>query len=108
MDLFYQREKEKENGYTLKQCLKMFGCSKSGYHAWLIRMKDKDGKRAARLAEEQEIMEHFRKIIAKYGYIPGKRTFHTEMWRKDCCGKTLCKDHEEDESRAEQTEERCL
>lgn len=81
MDLFYRREKEKEDGYNEKQCLKMFGCSKSGYHAWLTRMKDKDGKRAARLAEEQEIMEHFRKIIAKYGYIPGKRTFHTEMWR---------------------------
>ena len=81
MDLFYQREKEKENGYTLKQCLKMFGCSKSGYYAWLERILDKDGKRAARQAEEREIMERFRKIIAKYGYIPGKRTFHTEMWR---------------------------
>ena len=81
MDLFYRREKEKEDGYNEKQCLKMFGCSKSGYHAWLTRMKDEDGKRAAKLAEEQEIMECFRKIIAKYGYIPGKRTFHTEMWR---------------------------
>ena len=81
MDLFYQREKDKENGYTLKQCLKMFGCSKSGYYAWLERVLDKDGKRAAREAEEHEIMECFRKIIAKYGYIPGKRTFRTEMWR---------------------------
>ena len=53
MDLFYRREKEKEDGYNEKQCLKMFGCSKSGYHAWLTRMKDKDGKRAARLAAEQ-------------------------------------------------------
>ena len=66
MDLFYRREKEKEDGYNEKQCLKMFGCSKSGYHAWLTRMKDEDGKRAAKLAEEQEIMECFRKIIAKY------------------------------------------
>ena len=66
MDLFYRREKEKEDGYNEKQCLKMFGCSKSGYHAWLTRMKDEDGKRAAKLAEEQEIIQNG--LILWYSY----------------------------------------
>ena len=79
--IFYEREKQKENGYNLTQCLTIFGCSKSGYFAWKARMEDKDGKRAKKWAEEREIMDQFTQIIAKYGYVPGKRTFHTEMWR---------------------------
>ena len=82
MNIFYLNQKEKENGYTLTECLNMFGCSKSGYYAWLDHMLDRDGKHAAKKAEKQEIMDDFRKIIARRGYVPGKRTFHTEMWRR--------------------------
>ena len=81
MDLFYQREKEKENGYTLKQCLKMFGCSKSGYHAWRSRKEDRSGKAAAIAEEDSRIMDCMKEIIKKRGYVPGKRTFHTDLWR---------------------------
>ena len=81
-DIFYQRQKELKNGMTQAQCLRIFGCSRSGYNSWVKREKDTDGKRAAKEAEERRIMELFRKVIQKHGYVPGKRTFHTELWRE--------------------------
>jgi transposase InsO family protein len=44
-------------------------------------MEDKDGKQAERREADRIIMECFLEIIKTYGYVPGKRTFHTEMWR---------------------------
>ena len=81
MEYFYQKQKELENGMTQAQCLQIFGCSRSGYNSWKERQKDKDGKRAAKAAAEQKIMELMKKIIQKRGYVPGKRTFRTELWR---------------------------
>ena len=82
MEIFYQKQKELEDGMTQAQCLRIFGCSRSGYNSWKERQKDKDGKRAAKAAAEQKIMELIRKIIQKRGYVPGKRTFHTDLWRE--------------------------
>ena len=81
MEYFYQKQKELENGMTQAQCLQIFGCSRSGYNSWKERQKDKDGKRAAKEAAEQKIMELMKKITQKRGYVPGKRTFHTDLWR---------------------------
>jgi hypothetical protein len=82
MEIFYQKQKELEDGMTQAQCLRIFGCSRSGYNSWKERQKDKDGKRAAKAAAEQKIMELIRKNIQKRGYVPGKRTFHTDLWRE--------------------------
>ena len=81
MDIFYQKQKEKKDGLSQTQCLRIFGCSRSGYNSWISRQKDTDGRRAVKEAEEQRIMELFRKIIEKRNYVPGKRTFHTDLWR---------------------------
>lgn len=81
MDLFYRKECGKGNGYNQTQCLKMFGCSKSGYHAWRSRKEDRNGKAAAAAEEETRIMECMKAVIRKRGYVPGKRTFHTDLWR---------------------------
>ncbi|MGF2525871.1 transposase, partial [Ralstonia pseudosolanacearum] len=62
-------------------CLRIFGCSRSGYNSWKERQKDKDGKRAAKEAENRKIMESMRQIVRNRGYVPGKRTFHTDLWR---------------------------
>ena len=82
MEMFYQKQKEKPDGMSQIQCLRIFGCSRSGYNSWVRRQQDSDGKRAAKEADEQRIMELFRKVIQKRGYVPGKRTFHTELWRE--------------------------
>lgn len=81
MEFYYQKQKKLKNGLTQVQCLRIFGCSRSGYNSWKERQKDKDGKRAAREAENQKIMELMRKIIHKRGYVPGKRTFRNDLWR---------------------------
>ena len=81
MDIFYRKQLEKENGYNQMQCLQIFGCSKSGYHAWRNRKADKAGKQAEADEEEKYIMECMKSIIKKRGYVPGKRTFKTDLWR---------------------------
>ena len=98
MEFFYQKQKELENGMTQAQCLRIFGCSRSGYNSWKDRQKDKDGKRAFKEAENKRIMECMRKVIQKRGYVPGKRTFHTDLWRDyhehvsvKCCAKLMRK-----------------
>ena len=81
VNAFITAEKQKSNGYSAEQCLKMFGLSHSGYYAWRDRQQDKDGRRIAKKKEEDELKELFRKIINKLGFVPGKRTFHTHLWR---------------------------
>jgi len=81
MDLFYNSQKRKDYGLTQNRCLQIFSCSRSGYNAWKQRQMDADGKYALKKAEDERIMELFRGIIKKLGYVPGKRTFHTELWR---------------------------
>lgn len=81
MEFYYQKQKKSKNGMTQVQCLRIFGCSRSGYNSWKERQKDKDGKRAAKEAENRKIMELMREIVHKHGYVPGKRTFHTDLWR---------------------------
>lgn len=83
MEFYYRKQKKLKNGMTQMQCLRIFGCSRSGYNSWKERQKDKDGKRAAREAENKRIMELMRTIIHKRGYVPGKRTFRNDLWR-DC------------------------
>ena len=81
MEYYYRKQKKLEKGMTQVQCLRIFGCSRSGYNSWRERQKDKDGKRAAKEAEDQRIMECMREIIHKRGFVPGKRTFRNELWR---------------------------
>ena len=70
MDLFYRKECEKENGYNQTQCLKMFGCSKSGYHAWRSRKEDRSGKAAAIAALPQEESGEFTAWKAEWRNLP--------------------------------------
>lgn len=81
MEFYYRKQKGLKNGMTQVQCLRIFGCSRSGYNSWKERQKDKDGKRAAKEAENRKIMESMRQIVRNRGYVPGKRTFHTDLWR---------------------------
>lgn len=74
-------EERKKNGYSKSACFRMIGVSSSGYYSWLKRYEDKDGKRAQKKKELQDIQEKFRQIIRKLGFVPGKRTFRMHMWR---------------------------
>ena len=83
VDAFISRQKQKENGYNICQCLRMFGVSKSGYYAFTGRKEDRSGKQAQKKAERDAIKEKIRQIILlRNGVIPGKRTFRTELFRR--------------------------
>lgn len=82
-DSFISKQKAKENGYNVTQCLSMFGVSDSGYYAWKGRQLDLSGKRAAKEAERNSLKEKMRQIVtARSGVIPGKRTFRDELFRR--------------------------
>ncbi len=63
-------EERKKNGYSKSACFRMIGVSSSGYYSWLKRYEDKDGKRAQKKKELQDIQEKFRQIIRKLGFVP--------------------------------------
>ena len=76
-----RRQAEKKHGITVEGCLKMFGVSKSGYYSWKKRREDGEKRREEEKKELRQIMERFRAIIKKLGFVPGKRTFRTYMFR---------------------------
>lgn len=57
------------------------GVSRSGYYNWLATYEDRDGTRKQKEIEENQFKEKMRLIIRKLGFIPGKRTFRTHLWR---------------------------
>ena len=77
-----RRQAEKEYGITVEGCLKMFGVSKSGYYAWKKRREDRKKRKEEEKKELKQIMERFRAIVKKLGFVPGKRTFRTYMFRE--------------------------
>lgn len=81
VDLFISRQSEKKDGLSTSQCLFMFGVSRSGYYSWVERQKDMDGSCMARQESRNELKEKFRQIVRKLGFVPGKRSFQTYMWR---------------------------
>lgn len=81
-DAFIARQAGKKDGLSATQCLCMFGVSRSGYYSWIDRQKDTKGFHAARQEIRNESKEKFRQIVRKLGFVPGKRTFQTYMWRE--------------------------
>lgn len=81
VDAFIGRQAGKKDGLSATQCLCMFGVSRSGYYSWVERQKDTKGSRAAKQKNRNELKEKFRQIVRKLGFVPGKRTFQTYMWR---------------------------
>lgn len=81
VDRYISRQKEKEGGYSIRQCLHMFGVSKSGYYSWKNRQKDVENANTRRQKEYHELAGKFKAIIVKLGYVPGKRTFRNHLWR---------------------------
>lgn len=81
VDTFIGRQAGKKDGLSVTQCLCMFGVSRSGYYSWAQRQKDAKGSRAAKQESRNELKEKFRQIVRKLGFVPGKRTFQTYMWR---------------------------
>lgn len=80
---FINREKLKDGGYNAAQCLHMFGVPESSYYAWLSRMKDRDGKQAARKASREHVKYMMREVVRSMnGFVPGKRTFKTWIFRR--------------------------
>lgn len=79
---FIRRQEGNPNGLSTAQCLHMFGVSRSGYYSWVGRRKDADGSRAAKQENVNKLKEKFRQIVRKLGYVPGKRTFQTYLWRE--------------------------
>ena len=81
-DSLIQKQREKENGFTTEGCLRIFGLSRSGYYAWLKRQFAQAEKEQEEEQELGQIMEKFRSIIRKLGFVPGKRTFRAHMFRE--------------------------
>lgn len=83
VDAFIRRQRAKGNGFSMTQCLKIFGVSRSGYYAWLGRQNDKSGRQAEKIAQERELCDRMLLIVrARNGIVPGKRTFRCELFRR--------------------------
>lgn len=83
VDLFIRRQSALPDGFSARQCLKMFGVSRSGYYAWRGRQRDVNGEHAKKEAEERELCARMLLIVrARNGVIPGKRTFRCELFRR--------------------------
>ena len=73
--------REGKDYLKITQCLSICGISSSGYYSWKERILDKNGKRKKEAEESRKIKALFKKIIHKRGYVPGKNTFHDELYR---------------------------
>lgn len=80
-DNVIRRQKASAHPLPVEGCLKMFGVSKSGYYAWKHRREADAKEKEERKKELDKIMGAFREVCHKLGYIPGKRTFRTYMFR---------------------------
>ena len=81
-----RRQKKKKYGMTAESCMRMFHVSKSGYYAWLKRREGEPERRKEQLEELAGLMEKFRAIVKKLGFVPGKRTFRAWLFREyDLC-----------------------
>lgn len=96
VDSFIRRQADRADGLSIVQCLHIFGVSRSGYYSWVRRKKDIDSSCAAKKEQQEQLKEKFRKIVRKLGYVPGKRTFQTHLWREfnisisiKCCRKVM-------------------
>lgn len=76
-----RRQKEQGRGLSVEGCLKIFGVSTSGYYAWRKRKREQSEKEDGKKEELRQMMERFREIVKKLGFVPGKRTFRTFMFR---------------------------
>lgn len=74
-------EKRKEDGYSKIQLFRIFSVSSTGYYNWLSRYEDRDGKRAAKEKNLAIIKGYMIAIIKTLGFVPGKRTMRTHLWR---------------------------
>ena len=81
-DAFIRKQAEKPDGLSVTQCLHMFAVSRSGYYSWVNRQKDADGSQAEKRERQNKLKELFRQIVRKLGFVPGKRTFQTYLWRE--------------------------
>lgn len=68
-------------GYSIQQCLAMFGVNSDSYYTWKSRRDVRAEAKAAEDEEEQHIMEAIRQICHKVGYNPGKRQMHAYLKR---------------------------
>lgn len=80
-DNVIRRQEGKRHMLSVEQCLKVFGVSRSGYYAWKKRQEKKAMEAGEREKELREVMEMFRGIVKKLGFVPGKRTFRAYMFR---------------------------
>ena len=80
-ETFMSHQREKGINFKTAKCCKMFGVSRSGFYAWKKKREKMTEIKAAKDLEEQALMEKFREIVKKLGYVPGKRTFRTFLWR---------------------------
>lgn len=72
---------EKGLQFKTAKCCKMFGVSRSGYYSWKKKREKLAEITASKELEEQDLMRKFREVVKKLGYVPGKRTFRTFLWR---------------------------
>lgn len=68
-------------GYTIQQCLAMFGVNSDSYYTWKTRRVERAKAKAAEDDEEKRIMEAIRQVCRKLGYNPGKRTMQLYLRR---------------------------
>ena len=78
---FILQEAQKEDGYNVRQCLRIFGVSKTGYYRWKKNQEKFESRQQEEQKEFKDMAEKFKAIIRKLGFVPGKRTFREHLWR---------------------------
>lgn len=81
VETFMSHQGEKGLNFKTGKVCRMLGVSRSGYYSWKKKREKLAEITAAKELEEQELMKKFREIVKKLGYVPGKRTFRTFLWR---------------------------
>lgn len=78
--LVYYTFNKEDNKQSLTKLFKIFGVSKSGYYGWKKKFEDVESKKK-KIEEENLECEMVRNVIQKLGYVPGKRTLATYLFR---------------------------
>ena len=64
------------------ECIfKIFRVSKSGYYNWVKKYNNGEFRNNEQKQNDEKLVMLFKEIIAKVGYVPGKRTFRTYLFR---------------------------
>ncbi|MCH4265136.1 MAG: IS3 family transposase [Solobacterium sp.] len=78
----YNQIHRSDNPFSKAAVFRIFHISSTGYYNWEFRHEDRDGKRKAKEAADDVIKHKMTEVIRELNFVPGRRLFHVNLWRK--------------------------